>query len=167
LWLHGGATNKKILKGDLIILDLGPVYNDYCADICRTFVLGKPKEEQKKLHSLYVQMQKEIFNFLRPGLKVMDVEERAHQVIAEGGFGDFYVRGTIHGIGLSFEETPFPTIFPEDFMEEIFVNMVLSTGHSVLSVPEIGGVRVEDTVLIRENGNEYLTKSPKDLLEVG
>ena len=167
LWLHGGATNKKIQKGDLIILDLGPVYNGYCADICRTFALGKPKEDQRKLHSLYVRMQKEIFDFLKPGLKVMDVEETANQVISEGGFGDYYVRGTIHGIGLSFEETPFPTIFPEDVMEEIFANMVLSTGHSVLSVPEIGGVRVEDTVLVKENGNEYLTAFPNELLEVG
>lgn len=166
-WLHGMATAKKIEKGDLIILDMGPVCNGYCADICRTLILGKPLEGQRQLHQLYREMQKQAIDSLKPGTKIFEIEDKIHEVVAKAGYGDYYVRGFIHGIGLGFEETPFPTIFAEDVMEPILAGMTLSVGHSILAVPGIGGARVEDTLLVTDKGVEILTHFPRELQEVG
>jgi Xaa-Pro aminopeptidase len=104
---------------------------------------------------------------IKPGIKVFELEEKAYQIANKAGFGEYYVRGLVHGVGLSFEELPFPTIFAEDVMEEITSRMTLAVGHSVLSVPHIGGARVEDTVLVKDEGIEALTKFPRGLKEIG
>jgi Xaa-Pro dipeptidase len=167
LWIHGTATEKKIERGDFILIDLGPVYKGYCGDICRTFVLGKVTDKQKQLHSVYSQMQLAVMESIKPGVKLFELEEKAYQIANKSGFGEYYIRGFVHGLGLNFEELPFPTIFAEDIMEEVCSNMTLAVGHSVLSVPHIGGARVEDTVLVKENGIEMLTKFPRSLKELG
>ncbi|MDH4223800.1 MAG: Xaa-Pro peptidase family protein [candidate division Zixibacteria bacterium] len=167
LWIHGTATEKKIERGDFIIIDLGPVYKGYCADICRTFVLGKATDKEKQLHSIYSQMQLAVMESIKPGVKLFELEEKAYEIANKAGFGEYYVRGFIHGLGLSFEELPFPTIFPEDMMEEICSAMTLAVGHSVLSVPHIGGARIEDTLLVKDEGIEMLTKFPRGLKEIG
>lgn len=167
LWIHGSATEKKIERGDFILIDLGPVYKGYCGDICRTFVLGKATDKQKQLHSIYSQMQLAVMESIKPGVKLFELEEKAYEIANNAGFGEYYVRGFVHGLGLSFEELPFPTIFAEDVMEEICSGMTLAVGHAVLSVPHIGGARVEDTVLVKEEGIEMLTKFPRGLKEIG
>jgi Xaa-Pro aminopeptidase len=167
LWIHGTATEKKIERGDFILIDLGPVYKGYCGDICRTFVLGKVTDKQKQLHSVYSQMQLAVMESIKPGVKLFELEEKSYQIANKAGFGEYYIRGFVHGLGLNFEELPFPTIFAEDIMEEVCSNMTLAVGHSVLSVPHIGGARVEDTVLVKENGIEMLTKFPRSLKELG
>ncbi|MCJ7497638.1 MAG: Xaa-Pro peptidase family protein [candidate division Zixibacteria bacterium] len=166
LWIHGTATEKKIERGDFILIDLGPVYKGYCGDICRTFVLGKVTDKQKQLHSVYSQMQLAVMESIKPGVKLFELEEKAYQIANKAGFGEYYIRGFVHGLGLNFEELPFPTIFAEDIMEEVCSNMTLAVGHSVLSVPHIGGARVEDTVLVKEDGIEMLTKFPRGLKEL-
>ncbi len=167
LWIHGTATEKKIERGDFILIDLGPVYKGYCGDICRTFVLGKVTDKQKQLHSIYSQMQLAVMEAIKPGVKLFELEEKAYQIANKAGFGEYYIRGFVHGLGLNFEELPFPTIFAEDIMEEVCSNMTLAVGHSVLSVPHIGGARVEDTVLVKEDGIEMLTKFSRGLKELG
>lgn len=167
LWIHGTGTEKKIERGDFVLVDLGPVYKGYCGDICRTFVLGKATDKQKQLHSIYSQMQLAVMESIKPGVKIFELEEKAYQIANKAGFGEYYVRGLVHGLGLNFEELPFPTIFAEDVMEEISSNMTLAVGHSVLSVPYIGGARVEDTVLVKDDGIEALTKFPRGLKEIG
>lgn len=167
LWLHGMATTKIIGPRDLVLVDLGPVYGGYCADLCRTFVVGEGTADQQALYGAYQAMQEAVVGALRPGVQVFELEEQAQAVADKRGYGAFYVRGFLHGIGLGFEELPFPTIFPEDIMEALVGDMTLSVGHSTLSVPGIGGVRVEDTLLLREDGVEVLTRYPKDLQEVG
>lgn len=167
LWIHGTATEKKIERGDFILIDLGPVHQGYCGDICRTFVLGKATDKQKQLHSIYSQMQLAVMESIKPGVKLYELEEKAYEIAHKAGFGEYYVRGFVHGLGLNFEELPFPTIFPEEIMEEICSGMTLAVGHSVLSVPHIGGARIEDTVLVKDEGIEMLTKFPRGLKEIG
>ncbi len=167
LWLHGLASEKTVERNDLILIDMVPVYKGYCANLTRTVVLGKPDEKQRKLHSLYLRMQDQVFKNMIPGIKIFELEDKNQELADKAGFGEYYIRGFVHGIGLAFEETPFPTIFPEDIMETVSSNMTMSVGHSVLSAPGIGGVRVEDTTLVGEEGVEVLTKYSRELLEVG
>ena len=162
LWLHGMATSKPIDKGDLIIVDIGPVYMGYCADICRTFSVGEPSEEARRLYGLYREMQRRALEVAGPGVPIHKIEAQIEEVLKDDGYEEHFIRGFVHGIGLAFEEMPFPTIFPEDVLVPLEAGMTLAFGHPILSVPGIGGVRVEDTVLLQEDGPVYLTRSPRD-----
>ncbi len=162
LWLHGTATRKPIEQGDLIVVDIGPVHMGYCAEICRTFSVGEPSDEARHLYSLYWQMQRVALEQARPAVATHHIEAKIEEVLKGDGYEEYFIRGYLHGIGLAFEETPFPTIFPEDVLLPLEEGMTLAFGHPILSVPGIGGVRVEDTVLLEESGATWLTRSPRD-----
>jgi len=163
-WLHGLATYRKMQQGEPVLIDIGPVYHGYCADICRTVVVGgSPTPERRQVYDAYRHAQRSVLEMLRPGKRGMDIDQLASQVVTEHGYGEYYVRGFAHGVGLGFEETPFPTIFPEDTVQELPANTVLAVGHPTLAVPGVGGFRVEDTVVLTSEGVEVLTKFPQEL----
>jgi Xaa-Pro aminopeptidase len=162
-WLHGTATGKEIETGDLVVIDLVPTVDGYCANLCRTFCVGHPTDRQRELHATYTRAQAAAARALVPGKRIKEIDAVAKAVFAEDGFGERYVEGISHGIGLTFEETPMPTIHPGDAATRIQENMTLTAGHSVLSVPGIGGVRLEDTYLITAHGAEPLTRFRTDL----
>ncbi|MCL5734688.1 MAG: Xaa-Pro peptidase family protein [Actinobacteria bacterium] len=162
-WLHGLATYRRIKRGDPVLIDIGPVYHGYCADICRSLVVGGgATEEQRKVYDTYRAAQDSVLEMLGPGKRGMDIDQLASRVVTEHGYGKYYVRGFAHGVGLGFEETPFPTIFPEDTVVELPANAVLACGHPTLAVPGVGGFRVEDTVVLTTEGADVLTKYPKE-----
>ena len=162
-WLHGTASDKEIEDGDLVVLDLVPKYKGYCANLCRTFVIGKPNPEQEKLFITYKNAQTAAIDSLRTGVKMRDVDAAAKKVVTEAGYGEYYVAGISHSIGLSFEETPAPTIHPGDSGIQIREGMTVTAGHPVLSVPGIGGVRLEDTFHISSGVAKPLTDFPLEL----
>ncbi len=169
LWLHGMATDRKIERGDVVLIDIGPVYEGYCADITRTFVVGSATREQKKAHEVYLRMQERVVERIedkKNGITVLELERENSEFMKAMGYDGLYVRGFVHGIGLGFEETPFPTIFPEDLREVIVEGMTLSAGHSVLSIKGVGGFRIEDTIHVGDEVS-YLTNFDRMLLEVG
>lgn len=162
-WLHGTATSKIIEKGDLVVIDLVPRYKGYCSNICRTFVIGEPKEEQRKLFDTYRKAQLASIEQLKAGNKMKVMDDAARAVITTAGFGEYFVSGFGHGIGLNFEEKPMPTIVPGDISFCMQPNMLITAGHPILSVPGIGGVRMEDVFQIGEQSSELLTHFPYDL----
>ena len=162
-WLHGTASDKEIEDGDLVVLDLVPKYKGYCANLCRTFVIGKPNPEQEELFITYKNAQTAAIDSLRTGVKMRDVDTAAKKVVTEAGYGEYYVAGISHSIGLSFEETPAPTIHPGDSGIQIREGMTVTAGHPVLSVPGIGGVRLEDTFHISSGVAKPLTDFPLEL----
>ncbi len=169
LWLHGMATDRKIVEGDVVLIDIGPVFGGYCADIARTFVVGTAGDDQKKAYRAYLEMQEKTAVMIeeRKGeVTVLEIERRNEGFLRETGYKGLYVKGFVHGIGLGFEETPFPTIFPEDLREKIVEGMTIAIGHSVLSIKNVGGFRIEDTYHIDEKVRSF-TGFEKDLLEVG
>jgi len=159
-WLHGTATDKVIESGDLVVVDLVPRYKGYCANLCQTFVIGEPSKEQQNLIDAYKEAKTEAVKLLRPGNRMKDVDAAARAAFARHNLGESFINGFGHGIGLGFEEKPMPTIVPTDAAVEIQVGMVLTAGHSVLSVPGIGGVRFEDVYVIGKDGSEWLTQYP-------
>lgn len=168
LWLHGIATSRRIEEGDTILVDIGPVFEGYCADIARMFISGKAGEKQRSVHSAYLEMQENVVEMIekRKGeLSILDIERENERFMKARGYGEYYVKGFVHGIGLNFEETPFPTIFPEDLREVVEEGMTLSIGHSVLSVRGVGGFRIEDTVYVGRRV-EYLTNFTREPVEV-
>ncbi|MDZ7373611.1 MAG: Xaa-Pro peptidase family protein [candidate division KSB1 bacterium] len=166
LWLHGLATDKSIEKGELVLVDFAPVYQGYYANISRTFVVGRPLDEHRRAMGTYVQIHRNALESLRPGIPLFEVEQRVEDHRKSLPYGEYLIRGLIHGIGLAFEEFPFPTIFPEDVMATLDEGMTLAVGHPVLSVPGLGGFKQEDTVLLTSEGPEVLTHFRSGLIEV-
>ncbi len=162
-WLHGTATAKEIEEGELVVIDLVPRYEGYCANLCRTFVVGAPTKDQNELFAVYRKAQEAGVGALRPGAHMRDIDMAAKAVVEGAGFGDQYVPGISHSIGLGFEETPAPTIHPGDSAVQIREGMALTVGHSVLSVPGVGGVRLEDTFQVLADGVARLTDFPTAL----
>ncbi len=156
-WLHGSATHKVIEAGDLVVVDVVPRYQGYCANVTRTFVSGPPTPKQQEMFDTYRQAQAAGVQALRPGIRNRDIDAAAQEAFAQAGYGDFYVSGISHSIGLDFEETPRPTIHTADSSVELREGMTLTVGHSILSVPGEGGVRIEDTFHLKADGAERLT----------
>ena len=166
LWLHGMATGRKLEERDLVLVDIAPSKGGYHANISRTFVVGEANDEQNKLAKKFSQMQTEAIRMLKPEVTLHEIEEANESFLDETPYREFYIRGFIHGIGLSFEEFPFPTIFPEDILAPLEAGMTLSAGHPVLAVPGVGGYKQEDPLLLTDKGAEKLTSFPDGLIEV-
>lgn len=153
---HGGCSDKKICDGDLVVVDLGAKYRMYHSDLTRTLVAGKPSEKQKKLHRIVLEAYEKAFDAIKPGVKACDVDAVGRRVVEDAGYGEFFVHGLGHGVGLEIHEPPTLSRSGKE---------VLVTGNVVTNEPGIyligyGGVRVEDTVLITKTGGEKLTKGP-------
>lgn len=157
-WLHGTASHKVIAAGDLVVIDVVPRYQGYCANLTRTFVIGRATSSQRDMVDTYRRAQTAGVAALRPGIKNRDIDLAAQEIFSQSGYGDFYVSGISHSIGLDFEEKPRPTIHPADAQVVLREGMTVTVGHSVLSVPGVGGVRMEDTYLVTEEGSEPLTE---------
>lgn len=162
-WLHGCATSRKIQHGDLVLVDLVPVYGGYCANLCRTFVVGAPSEIQKKLFETYKSAQQAGIAALRVGARMTDIDAAARSAFQAAGYDDYFVPGISHSIGLGFEEAPAPTIRPQHAAFQLHQNMTVTVGHSVLSVPGVGGVRLEDTFHVTSGEPRPLTQFPAEL----
>ena len=156
-WLHGTASDKQVEAGDLVVVDVVPRFQGYCANLTRTFVVGPATAKQQELFDVYRRAQAAGVSAARPGAKNGDVDAAARKVFVDAGFGDFYVPGISHSIGLDFEEMPRPTIHPADFSFKLRDGMTLTVGHSVLSVPGVGGVRLEDTFHLKNGHPQPLT----------
>lgn len=157
---HGGCTGKKIKKGELIQFDVGARYKHYNADLTRTFTVGKPTPKQKKMYNIVMEAQEEAFHKMREGVKARQVDAVARDLIKKQGFGECFVHGLGHGVGLAVHELPMLSTVSKD---------MLKSGNVVTDEPGIyivgyGGVRIEDTVLVKKDGAERLTKAPYDLV---
>jgi Xaa-Pro aminopeptidase len=159
---HGGCTERKIRKGDLTVVDIGAVYKNYRSDMTRTFVAGHPSEKQKKIHAIVKEAQDKAFAAIKSGAKAHKVDAAGRHAIEKAGYGEFFVHGLGHGVGLDIHEPPTLNSTSKE---------KLKAGNVVTDEPGIylvgyGGVRIEDTVLVTEDGAEKLTIGPYDLSKV-
>jgi Xaa-Pro dipeptidase len=156
---HGGCGDRVIREGDLVVVDVGATYKFYRSDMTRTFVAGKPSEKQKRLYKIVKAAHEKAFEAMRSGVKAKDVDAAARKIIDDAGYGECFVHGLGHGVGLEIHEPP--TLNPCS-------KETLAAGNVVTDEPGIylvgyGGVRIEDTVLVRKNGAEKLTIEPYGL----
>ncbi len=156
---HGGCTDKKIKKGEFIVLDLGAKYQHYSADLTRTFFIGKPSQKQAKIYETVRKAQREAFESLREGVKAKDADAVAREVIKKAGYGKYFVHSLGHGVGLDVHELPALTPESKD---------LLKAGNVVTVEPGVyiigfGGARIEDTVVVHKEKAERLTEASYDL----
>jgi Xaa-Pro aminopeptidase len=161
LHLHGGTLRRKIEPGDLVVIDVHPIVDMYACDTARTVTCGSPSAQQRNLIKVYAEVQETVLNAMRPNWKISAVTEMFLKLFTDKGFGSQWISGPIHGVGLEFEEWPHPSHYPKHLQLEMKENWTLAIGHSLLTVKPVGGVRIEDTILLNPDGGECLTQVPK------
>lgn len=159
---HGVASEKIIQYGEPIVLDFGCVVSEYCSDITRTVFVGKPDEKIKEFYEIVLDAQKNAFDVLKPGIGCKDVDEAGRKIIRDKGYGDNFGHGLGHGVGLEVHEEPTLSVRSENILKP---GMVLTIEPGVY-MEGVGGVRIEDMVLITEEGYENLVSFPKDIIVV-
>lgn len=159
---HGKASSKKIKEGELVTFDMGAFVNGYCADMTRTVVVGKAKPRQEKVYDVVLKAQKKAIRFARAGVRCEKLDKVARDVIQKAGFGKHFGHGLGHGIGL-LVHTP-PRVSSKS--DEVLMPGAVITIEPGVYIPNWGGVRIEDDVLITRKGCEVLNRSPKKLLEI-
>ncbi|MER2106624.1 MAG: Xaa-Pro peptidase family protein [Solibacillus sp.] len=157
---HGVATDKVIERGDFVTLDFGAYYNGYISDITRTIAVGEPSAKLREMYEVVFQAQALALEKVAPGMTGIEADAVARNYLAAKGYGEAFGHSTGHGIGLEVHEGPLLSSRTETVLEP---NMVVTIEPGVY-VPGIGGVRIEDDIVITESGNKVLTHSSKQLI---
>ncbi|GEN84210.1 peptidase M24 [Sporosarcina luteola] len=157
---HGVATDKVIQSGELVTLDYGALYNGYISDITRTVAVGEPSEKMKEIYEVTRVAQQLALEQIKPGMTGIEADAIARDYIKSKGYGEAFGHSTGHGIGLEVHEAPGLSFRSETVLSP---NMAVTVEPGIY-LPGIGGVRIEDDIIITEEGNVRLTHSPKELI---
>lgn len=150
---HGFSSMKKLKSKELVVLDLGARYQHYCSDMTRTIAIGGLTSEQHKLVERVIEAQQAAIDKIAPGVKASEIDLEARRVLDKYGLSRYFIHSLGHGVGLSVHEPP--SISPKS-KEELEVGMVFTVEPGVY-IEGLGGVRVEDMVLVTEKGAKLLT----------
>jgi Xaa-Pro dipeptidase len=156
---HGAYKNRMIERGDVVVIDLGVIYEGYCSDITRTFYLGSGSNEVSRVHQAVLEAKRRAEGLIRIGVKVSDIYNAAHEVLALVGYADYFLHALGHGIGIEIHEPP--RLFRDS--KEILTEGMMITVEPGVYIPKRFGVRIEDTILVRRDGIEKLTSAPYEL----
>lgn len=154
---HGVASEKTLQAGEMVTIDMGAVYNGYCSDLTRTVCLGKPTAEQQKIYGIVWQAQTAAAEQMRAGLSCQSADQVARDIITEAGYGKYFGHGLGHGVGMEIHEAPRVSSLGSGKLQ---AGSVVSCEPGIY-IPEWGGVRIEDLLLIEESGAQILSQSPK------
>lgn len=158
---HGRPTNKKIELGDVVMIDFGIEYKNYQSDMTRTIFVGQPDKKILEIYEVVKKAQSAGIKAIKSGKKASDVDFEVRNIISEAGYGDYYNHGLGHGIGIGDGcEYPFLNQTSETILQD---NMIMSCEPGIY-VPNLGGVRIEDDVLIKDGVGIPLNKTMKDLI---
>ena len=157
---HAVPSDRVIREGEMLTLDFGARKGGYDADMTRTVAFGEPNAEMKRVYETVLRAQLECEAMLRPGASCREIDAHARRVIDGAGYAGRFGHGLGHGVGIDIHEQPRLSTTSED---------ILCPGHIVtvepgIYIPGLGGVRIEDTCVITEDGFESLVTAPKELL---
>lgn len=156
---HGGTGTRQLQKNEFLLFDFGTKVNDYPADITRTFVIGTPTGEMRNIYDAVKRANEAAHAIAKPGVTAHEIDKAARDVIDEAGYGQYFTHRLGHGLGLSGHELP--NIAPND-ETPLEPNMVFTIEPGIY-VPNVGGVRIEDDVVVTETGIESLSTYSREL----
>ena len=159
---HGVPGERKLQPGDFITMDFGVVYKDYCSDMTRTVALGYATDEMKKVYNTVLQAQLAGIAVTKAGVTGQAIDGAARKVISDAGYGDYFGHGYGHCLGLLVHESP--NCNPSN--DKPMPAGCVSSAEPGIYLPGKFGVRIEDCLIIKEDGVEILAHSPKELLIV-
>jgi Xaa-Pro aminopeptidase len=157
---HGVAGLRVLQAGDLVTLDFGALFQGYCSDLTRTVALGEANQKQREIYAIVLEAQENGVSHIKAGMTCKQADALTRDIITEYGYGEYFGHGTGHGLGLEVHEGPALSFRSE---EELKPGMVVTIEPGIY-LPDFGGVRIEDDVLINDDGIEILTHSPKKLI---
>ncbi len=158
---HARATEKKIKKAELITLDFGCKYKGFNSDMTRTVAVGRVSTEMQKIYEIVRAAQQRTIEKARPGINGRELDNVARDYITLHGYGSKFGHSTGHGLGIEVHETPLIAQRGERFILEPGMVFTIEPG---VYIENVGGVRIEDDVVVHADGVETLTNSPKELL---
>ena len=157
---HGSPGERKLQKGDYLLIDFGVIKDGYCSDITRTFIIGEASEKQKEIYDIVLRSNEAGINAVQADAPLKTFDIAARNVIIEQGYGEYFNNRVGHGLGIEVHEEP--SIHQNN--EELAEPGLVFTIEPGIYIPEDGGVRIEDIVYINEEGKvEVLTSFPKHL----
>jgi Xaa-Pro aminopeptidase len=157
---HGVASQNPIPADGFVVLDYGVILAGYCSDMTRTVHVGSPGQKQRALYRAVLDAQLAAISAVYPGQEAGKVDQAARKVLKKAGFASYFTHSTGHGVGLEIHEPP---RLGKGQTERLKPGMVITIEPGAY-VPGIGGVRIEDMVLVTETGCQVLTPTPKELL---
>jgi Xaa-Pro aminopeptidase len=160
---HAEPGDDIVLQNTLVVADWGAEIDGYCSDCTRTLATGAPPKELRRAFDVCLEAQLAAVAGIKPGMTGHQADEIARGIIAEAGFGDAFGHGLGHGVGVAIHEAPRLAAESEDVLEPGNV-VTIEPG---IYLPGLGGVRIEDLAVVREDGVELLTSFPKEFALVG
>ncbi|MDX8345602.1 Xaa-Pro peptidase family protein [Rossellomorea sp. YZS02] len=156
---HGNPGERKLRAGDLVLFDLGVVLEGYTSDITRTVAYKSVSDKQKEIYDTVLKAELASLEASKPGNRIGDLDQIARDIITDAGYGDYFPHRIGHGLGINVHEFPSMSHLNDGILKE-GMTYTIEPG---IYVPEIGGVRIEDDVLITNDGYVTLTNYPKEL----
>lgn len=160
--LHGIPSQKAVEYGDLVLMDYGCQYHGYLSDMTRTVVVGRATPKQREVYALEQQMVADMEGALKGGMTGQEMYQISTKAIAQTEYFPYHYNGIGHGIGMFVHEIPFISPTSEDIIQPGTV-MTVEPG---IYIPGWGGIRIEDQLLVTEEGCENLISAPKELIEL-
>jgi Xaa-Pro aminopeptidase len=160
--LHGIPSDKSIEYGDLVLMDYGCQYKGYMSDMTRTVIVGKANEKQREIYHMELQMLLDVEAMLKPGVTSVEAYEASIQAIKDTEYLQYNYAGIGHGVGLFVHEPPF---IGANGRYKLVANNIITVEPGIY-IPKWGGIRIEDQVLITEDGCENLISATRELIEL-
>ncbi|AGM26162.1 Xaa-Pro dipeptidase [Spiroplasma syrphidicola EA-1] len=157
---HGRATERVIQNNELITIDFGCIYNGFCSDTTRTIGVGQPSAKLQEIFQIVYEAQDAAIKAIKPGVLTSTIDQIARDYINSKGYGEYFTHSTGHGVGIEIHE--FPRVSP--FCQVPLEPGMIITVEPGIYIPNLGGVRIEDDILVTETGYELLTKSDRKLI---
>ncbi len=159
---HGAPTDRTLQSGDFLTLDFGATVHGYRSDMTRTVVLGQPNERQLEVYRIVLRAQLAAQEAVRPGVKGKDVDKVARDLITAAGYGRYFGHGLGHGVGLEIHEGPSAGARGETVLQP---GMIVTVEPGIY-IPEFGGVRIEDMVVVTDAGYRNFNQFSKELIVI-
>jgi len=156
---HAQPTDRKIKKGDFVVIDFGVKYRGYCSDETCTIAFGKLTDKQKNAYQIVKDAHDRALAVIKGNIAAADIDYCARSVFGKK-YGRYFVHGTGHGVGLEVHEAPRLSSNSNDLLK----SQMVVTVEPGLYIPGFWGIRIEDTVLVKENSCEKFTKMDKELI---
>ena len=156
---HAVPSERRLMNGDLLIIDWGARFEGYISDITRTFALASIPVEFQKIGSIVMKANEQARKFVKQGVTAQFIDRKAREIIENNGYGDYFTHRTGHGIGIKAHEDPY---INGSNTEKLLEGMTFTIEPGIY-LPGKGGIRIEDNVLVTKSGAQTLTSLPRQI----